>query len=516
MKTAVSIKAWLSILVAAFAIMLAATGGYSIYAARTADASMRALYMRDTGGLDLLAKDTIRLLIARTALQDYDPRAGGAESRALLRDAESAIDGANAAWKSFVLLASGHEEQTLMQTANNAREQLVQQTLLPAVEALDSKRASDIREFNENQIKDAFNAYDAALQPLVAMEFEHGKTRFEASQRRTSIVTWIASTLLAAGLVLAFFSRVALERIVIVPLRAAVDACTEIAGGNLATRLTARRHDEIGRLIDGLSTMQQGLSTIVGGVRDGTEQMAVGTREIASGNIDLSQRTEEQAASLQETSASIGQLTSTVRQNADSARQASSLAQTASATASHGGQVVTDVVSTMDGINSSSKQISEIIGVIEGIAFQTNILALNAAVEAARAGEQGRGFAVVASEVRALAQRSAGAAKEIRELITTSVERVGNGSVLVRNAGSAMSDIIVAVGRVTDIMREITVASEEQTTGIEQVNVAIAQMDQVTQQNAALVEQAAAAAASLETQAAQMNAAVALFKLAEI
>jgi methyl-accepting chemotaxis protein-1 (serine sensor receptor) len=244
--------------------------------------------------------------------------------------------------------------------------------------------------------------------------------------------------------------------------------------------------------------------------------MAVGTREIASGNIDLSQRTEEQAASLQDTSASIGQLTSTVRQNADSARQASSLAQTASTTASHGGQVVADVVSTMDGINSSSKQISEIIGVIEGIAFQTNILALNAAVEAARAGEQGRGFAVVASEVRALAQRSAGAAKEIRELITTSVERVGNGSVLVRNAGSAMSDIIVAVGRVTDIMREITVASEEQTTGIEQVNVAIAQMDQVTQQNAALVEQAAAAAASLETQAAQMNAAVALFKLAEV
>jgi len=516
MKTAVSIKAWLSILVGAFAIMLAATGGYSIYAARTADASMRALYMQDTGGLDLLAKDTIRLLIARTALQDYDPRAGSAESAALLRGARGAIDGANAAWKAFAVLVSGHEEQTLMQSANTAREQLVQQTLLPAVEALESKRASDIREFNENQIKDAFNAYDAALQPLVAMEFEHGKARFEASQRRTNRVTWIASTLLAAGLVLAFFSRVALEQIVIVPLRAAMDACTEIAGGNLATRLTARRHDEIGRLIAGLSTMQQGLSTIVGGVRDGTEQMAVGTREIASGNIDLSQRTEEQAASLQETSASIGQLTSTVRQNADSARQASSLAQTASTTASHGGQVVADVVSTMDGINSSSKQISEIIGVIEGIAFQTNILALNAAVEAARAGEQGRGFAVVASEVRALAQRSAGAAKEIRELITTSVERVGNGSVLVRNAGSAMSDIIVAVGRVTDIMREITVASEEQTTGIEQVNVAIAQMDQVTQQNAALVEQAAAAAASLETQAAQMNAAVALFKLAEV
>ena len=515
MKTAVSIKAWLSILVVAFATMLAATGGYSIYAARTADVSMRALYMQDTRGLDLLAKDTIRLLIARTALQDYDPRAGTAESAALLRDAQGAIDGANAAWKAFAMLASGNEEQGLTHAANNVREQLVQQTLLPAVDALESKRVSDIRDFNENQIKDAFNAYDAALQPLVAIEFEHGKARFEASQRRTETVTWIAAMLLVAGLVLAFFARLTLARIVIAPLRVAVDACAQIAGGDLTTRLTARRHDEIGRLIEGLSTMQQGLSAIVGGVRDGTGQMAVGTREIASGNIDLSQRTEEQAASLQETSASIGQLTSTVRQNAESARQASGLAQTASATANHGGQVVAQVVSTMDGINSSSKQISEIIAVIEGIAFQTNILALNAAVEAARAGEQGRGFAVVASEVRALAQRSARAAKEIRELITTSVARVGNGAVLVENAGSAMRDIIVAVDRVTDIMREITSASEEQTIGIEQVNVAIAQMDQVTQQNAALVEQAAAAAASLETQAAQMNTAVALFKLVE-
>src|SRR5471032_2215781 len=170
---------------------------------------MRALYMRDTGGLDLLAKDTIRLLIARTALQDYDPRAGSAESAALLRDAQGAIDSADAAWKAFAVLASGHEEQALIETAGTARKQLVQQTLLPAVEALESKRASDIREFNENQIKDAFNAYDSALQPLVAMEFEHGKARFEASQRRTSTVIWIASTLLAAGLVLAFFSRVA-------------------------------------------------------------------------------------------------------------------------------------------------------------------------------------------------------------------------------------------------------------------------------------------------------------------
>ena len=514
MNGTISVKTWLSTLVAAFAIMLTITGGYGIFAARTASASMSALYMQDTRGLDLLAKDTIRLLIARTALQDYDARAGTAESAAQLRDARGAIEGANDAWKEFAALVSASEEQRLMRAANAARAQLVEHALLPAVNALESRQADDVREFNENQIKDAFNAYNAALQPLVTMEFEHGKGRFGASQRNTQTMMWIVGVLLVAGLALAFLSRIALSRIVIAPLSAAVAACTRIASGDLTTPLVVRRRDEIGSLIDGLSKMQESLGAIVRGVRDGTDQMAVGTREIASGNIDLSQRTEEQAASLQQTSSSIAQLTGTVRNNADHARQASGLAQAASTSAKLGGEVVAQVVSTMDGINNSSKEIGEIIAVIEGIAFQTNILALNAAVEAARAGDQGRGFAVVASEVRALAQRSAGAAKDIRELITTSVERVGVGAGLVQGAGQAMNEIIVAVQRVTDIMVEIASASEEQTTGIEQVNVAIAQMDQVTQQNAALVEEAAAAAASLETQAAQMQAAVAVFSIA--
>jgi methyl-accepting chemotaxis protein I, serine sensor receptor len=516
MKTAVSIKTWLSILVAAFAIMLALTGGYSIYAARSANASMRALYLQDTRGLDLLAKDTIRLLIARTTLQNVDERTDEAQKASFARDARGAIDGANSAWTEFAALAADSEERALVQAADQAREQLVQHALMPATDALVSAPAGGAQAIDAPLIKHAFDAYDAALQPLVQMEFEHGKARFEASQQRTDTVTWIAALLLAAGLALAICARIALSRIVIAPLKAAIDACTKIAAGDLTTQLSARRHDEIGALIHGLSMMQQGLSGIVGGVRAGTERMTLGTREIASGNIDLSQRTEEQAASLQETSSSIEQLTSTVRQNASNARQASALAQAASTTANHGGDVVAQVVSTMDGINTSSKHISEIIAVIEGIAFQTNILALNAAVEAARAGEQGRGFAVVASEVRALAQRSAGAAKEIRDLISTSVARVGTGAALVKNAGDAMNDIIVAIGNVAEIMLEIASASEQQTTGIEQVNVAIGQMDQVTQQNAALVEQAAAAAASLETQAADMNATVALFKLREL
>ncbi len=510
MKAAVSIKTCLTILVAAFALMLAITGGYGIHATRTANASMRALYTEDTRGLDLLAKDTIRLLIARTALQDPDAHDDAARATALACDAQGAIDGANEAWKALMDQPADTAQTALLQSANAARTHLVDRQMLPAVEALKSQRP-----FDANALRDAFTAYDAALQPLVTMEFDHGKARFDASQKRANTAAWIAAALLAAGLVLALLSRVALNRIVIVPLRAALTACNAMSAGDLTAQLTIARKDEIGELVLGLSNMQAGLKRIVGGVREGTEQMSVGTRQIASGNLDLSHRTEEQAASLQETAASIQQLTTTVRQNADSARQANGLAIDASATANHGGKIVAQVVSTMDGINASSKQIAEIIAVIEGIAFQTNILALNAAVEAARAGEQGRGFAVVASEVRALAQRSASAAKEIRELITTSVQRVGDGAVLVDTAGGAMTEIIAAITRVTDIMQAIASASEQQTHGIEQVNVAITQMDQVTQQNAALVEQAAAAAASLETQATEMNAAVALFKLDE-
>lgn len=504
MENAVSIKASLSMLVGAFAAMLALTGGYGIYATRTANASMRALYTQDTRGLDLLAKDTIRLLIARTALQDPDTT----QASTLSTEAQGAIGAANEAWTALQSQPADTDEKALLQSANEARAQLVNHHLLPAVEALRAQKPIDGK-----QIHDAFNAYDAALQPLVKMEFDHGKARFEASQERADTAAWVAGSLLVAGLVLAFLSRVALNAIVIRPLRSALAACTAIAAGDLTARMSVNRRDEIGALLEGLSNMQVSLRRIVGGVRDGTGNMTIGTREIASGNLDLSHRTEEQAASLQETAASIQQLTSTVRQNAESARQANGLATDASTTANQGGNIVAQVVSTMDGINASSKQISEIIAVIEGIAFQTNILALNAAVEAARAGEQGRGFAVVASEVRALAQRSASAAKEIRELITTSVKRVGDGATLVGNAGGAMNDIILAITRVTDIMREIATASEQQTHGIEQVNVAIAQMDQVTQQNAALVEQAAAAAASLEMQATEMNAAVALFKL---
>ncbi|MDM0110423.1 methyl-accepting chemotaxis protein [Variovorax sp. J22R24] len=297
------------------------------------------------------------------------------------------------------------------------------------------------------------------------------------------------------------------------PLGQAVKVAETVAGGDLSSRIEVESRDESGQLLQALKNMNDSLAKVVGEVRTGTDTIATASSQIATGNQDLSSRTEEQASSLEQTAASMEELTSTVKQNADNARQANQLAVSASEVAVKGGSVVSQVVDTMGSINASSRKIVDIIGVIDGIAFQTNILALNAAVEAARAGEQGRGFAVVASEVRSLAQRSAAAAKEIKTLIGDSVEKVEEGSKQVAEAGKTMEEIVDSVKRVTDIMGEITAASQEQTSGIEQINQAITQMDQVTQQNAALVEEAAAAAASLQDQAGSLSQAVGVFRL---
>ena len=360
----------------------------------------------------------------------------------------------------------------------------------------------------------AAKAYSVAVEGLLAHQrkaIDDTAHAIDAANDRANQLLLVLTVLMVTiGSLAAWI----ISRSITVPLKSAVDIAAKVADGDLTTRFdTHVQRSEIGALMTALKGMNDSLVNVVSQVQTGTRTIASASHEIAAGNMDLSQRTEEQASSLEETASSMEELTSTVRQNADNARQANQLAKTASEVAEKGGAIVGQVVDTMGTINDSSRKIYDIISVIDGIAFQTNILALNAAVEAARAGEQGRGFAVVASEVRNLAQRSAGAAKEIKELIGNSVDQVDIGSKLVKEAGATMDDVVASVRRVTDIMGEITSASSEQSIGIDQVNTAITQMDQVTQQNAALVEEAAAAAASMQEQAERLAEVASSFRL---
>jgi methyl-accepting chemotaxis protein len=401
--------------------------------------------------------------------------------------------------------------------------------LLAAVTAARAKAASDEGRFislmGAGKWEDATTlllgsvrkSQSACLEALATfVNFNRGRMALAGGDAAESYESgrWIMSVLAAlatmAGSGIAWW----ITRTITVPLREAVGVAEKVSHGDLTSTIQSRSSDETGQLLFALTNMNEALSGIVSEVRACTDAVTSASQQIAAGNADLSSRTEEQAASLEETAASMERLYSAVRQNSENAGQANELATGASAVAVQGGQVVGEVVQTMASINASSKKIVDIIAVIDGIAFQTNILALNAAVEAARAGEQGRGFAVVASEVRSLAQRSAAAAKEIKGLITDSVAKVESGSQLVAQAGKTMDQIVSSVKRVTDIMGEIAAATQDQTAGIEQVNQAVVQMDETTQQNAALVEQAAAAAESMKEQAETLTRAVAVFKLA--
>ena len=351
------------------------------------------------------------------------------------------------------------------------------------------------------------------LDQLVQLETRLAQASYESASAAFSKVVVALLAILVLGLAVSVGTAFFMSRMIVRPLRNAIATAGRIAGGDLTSEIEVVGRDETGELLQALKDMNASLQKIVSDVRGSTDSISTASQQIASGNADLSSRTEEQASSLEETASSMEELTSTVKQNAENAKQANQLAAAATGVAVKGGQVVGQVVETMSSINESSKKVVDIISVIDGIAFQTNILALNAAVEAARAGEQGRGFAVVASEVRNLAQRSAAAAKEIKALIGDSVDKVGAGTKLVDEAGKTMQEIVTSVKRVTDIMSEITAASQEQSSGIEQVNQAITQMDQVTQQNAALVEQAAAAAESMQEQAQNLTQAVAVFNV---
>ncbi|PRG83995.1 hypothetical protein C6T58_05805 [Burkholderia multivorans] len=506
-----TIRARIGLTMAFLAALLGVIGVLGLYGMTSANESTREIFTNQMpSAVNVSVAEMFaareRLALDRAALLAGTPDSAAAVERSRAMRAQS-----DAWWQKYLALPRGPEEDRLAQDVAAKRQALQAScdAFAGAIGSGDHERIGD----GAKQLQARFNELAGANEALRNFQFSDGQTRFDRAESVYGALRVVSIVVLAIGLVAALLSWVTLSRAIGRPLADALAHFDAIAAGDLRRTIVVNRRDEMGQLLDGLAKMQRGLVDTVRVVRGGSESIATAARQIAAGNVDLSSRTEEQAAALQETASSMEQLTGTVKQNADNARQASALAANASEIANKGNTVVGQVVDTMGEINASSAKIADIIAIIEGIAFQTNILALNAAVEAARAGEEGRGFAVVAGEVRSLAQRSSSAAKEIKALIDASVERIRSGSTLVDEAGRTMSDVIGAVQRVTDIMGEIAAASEEQSGGIDQVARAVAQMDEVTQQNAALVEEAAAAAQSLDEQAARLREATSVFRL---
>lgn len=390
---------------------------------------------------------------------------------------------------------------------------LLESGIAPLVNYLEQGEISEFRTYLTGTTKLLEDDMYSALGSLLRLQQSFMEQQYQREDQQYQLVISLVGVAIALCFLIAFLVYVFLNRMVLRPLRVAGEHFDRIASGDLTKRIDVFSSNEIGVLYEAVRRMQMSLQRMVSTVREGVEEITLGSREIFAGNTDLSSRTEDQAASLQETAASMEELASTVRQNTDNAQEADRVAKGAATVAQRGGEAVAKVIDTMDELSASSGQIAQIVNVIDGIAFQTNILALNAAVEAARAGEQGKGFAVVAGEVRSLAQRSAQAAREIKGLIEQSLSKVKAGTVQVDEAGEVMQELVSAVQGVTTIMAEISSASSEQSDGIDQVNRAVIQMDSVVQQNAALVQQAAAAAGSLQEQAGRLSAAVAVFRL---
>ncbi|SAK55029.1 methyl-accepting chemotaxis protein [Caballeronia ptereochthonis] len=513
MKKALTIKARLGISMAFLGALLIAIGALGLTGMSHSNGAFLDTYSVQmpaaiaVGNAEMYAARE-RLVFDRAALL-----AGTSEVASTIERSRMMRGRADAYWKEYTSLPQSPGEKRLADAAQEKRLAL-QGIVDQGIAAIMANDHDDIiANAKAMQVKynELANANDALRKYLT----EASRQGYEETQRRFLWFRALSFSAIALGLAAAAFAWVSLRRAIGRPLEAALGHFEAIAAGDLRREVVVTSRDEMGLLLEGLAKMRASLLSTVRTVRSGSESIASATQQIAAGNADLSSRTEEQASALQETASSMEELTGTVRQNAENARQASRLAANASEIAGKGSSVVMQVVDTMGEINRSSSRIADIITIIEGIAFQTNILALNAAVEAARAGEEGRGFAVVAGEVRSLAQRSSAAAKEIKELIDTSVARVQTGSTLVDEAGRTMTEIIGAVQRVTDIMGEIAAASQEQSSGIEQVSRAVTQMDEVTQQNAALVEEAAAAAQSLEDQAARLRHAVAAFQVTD-
>ncbi|PMS15807.1 hypothetical protein C0Z18_25335 [Trinickia dabaoshanensis] len=454
----------------------------------------------------------IRLQFRRMQVFRDDPQKVKASADAVHAD----LDSISAGWKQYYPAdITSSDERAVADKINASLPDFVSlsNTIAADVAADPQKITADAAQIDQHA--EAGKAQSDLLSQDIAVNDAQAKTSVAESESRFRTIFAVAAALLVIGVVLAVIGSIFLQRWIMKPLAKAITLAHHIAAGRLENRVVVDSAGEFGQLLSALKEMDEKLSDTVRGIKSSAESVASASSEIASGNVDLSARTEQQAASLEETAASMTELTQTVKQNADNAGQATALATNATDLANQGNEAVQVMVGTIEKISGSSTKISEITAVIEGIAFQTNILALNAAVEAARAGEQGRGFAVVASEVRSLAQRSAIAAKEIKELIGSSVEEIQDSVRQAAQVGSSMNQVKGAIKQVSDLVEEIAAASVEQSRGIEQIGQAVAQMDEVTQQNAALVEEATAAAKSLEDQAGTLRTAVATFKLSE-
>ena len=509
-----SIKLRLILTMAFMGTLLIVGGAMGVFGLQSTNNSLQNMFTNQMPSSDAINLMTTRLLQARSTLSRVASRPHDQGAEASLKRSEDLHAQSAEAWKKYLALPVGSEqEKNLTEEVTTKRELYMQVGDKQLIEALRAGRNEEVEEILTVKMSPLYQALSKSTDALIALQMDGAKEGYENSQALFTKFRIAAIAGVLFGLIAVAISAFFLIRAINQPLQEMLGHFEAIAAGDLTSNIEVKSKNEMGILMLGLQKMQGRLTDTVSQVREGSTAIGTATTQIAAGNLDLSSRTEQQAASLEETASSMEELTSTVKQNADNARQANQLAVTASTVAVKGGAVVSDVVDTMNSINTSAKKIVDIIGVIDGIAFQTNILALNAAVEAARAGEQGRGFAVVASEVRNLAQRSAAAAKEIKALIDDSVTKVDAGSKLVAQAGATMTEVVDSVRRVTDIMAEILAASQEQSAGIEQVNTAIVQMDEVTQQNAALVEEAAAAAASLNEQANNLSTVVSVFKL---
>ena len=503
----------LSMLIAIMSLVMLIIGVFGLRGLDQTNAGLKTVYADRTLPLYMLSKIQGLLLENRLALLSMVANQTPEELQRGTTDLERNTADINKLWAEYKTTHATDEQDKIAQEFENKRTVFFAEGMNPTVAALKGGNYDEAKRLSFEKVRPLYVVLRTDIARLNDIQTEEAKREFEAAQARYDTARLISWILILGGTAFSVAFGWMLIRGITRDLSQAMQATTAVEQGDLTFPIRAENQDEIGQLLRSLTGMQAGLVTVVTNVRSGSEGVATASAEIAQGNNDLSARTEQQASALEETAASMEELSSTVKQNADSARQANQLAMNASTVAVRGGAVVGEVVETMKGINEASRKISDIISVIDGIAFQTNILALNAAVEAARAGEQGRGFAVVASEVRSLAGRSAEAAKEIKNLINTSVERVELGTTLVDQAGTTMAEVVSSIKRVTDLMGEISAASSEQAAGVSQIGEAVQQMDQVTQQNAALVEEMAAAASSLQNQADDLVQVVAVFKL---